>query len=85
MERRWKTSKLEVCIQRTADYSPPNYAASVRYGQWPADYAVNSKSRTDRCTRVEESLADRGDGEELTDTNLGGVHSTDSSPPNYAP
>ena len=27
---------------------------------------------------MKQSLADRGDGEELIDTKLGGVHSTDS-------
>ena len=61
-----------MCIQQTADYSPPNCASSVWYGHWPADYL------TDRCTHVEQSLADRGDREELVDKKLGGVHSKDN-------
>ena len=38
------------------------------------------------CTLIEQSLADKGDLEELIDTKVGGVHSTDNEqrPPNYA-
>ena len=38
----------------------------------------NSNFWTDRCTLMEQSLSDRVDGEELIDTKVGGVHSTDS-------
>ena len=38
----------------------------------------NSKSWTDRCTLMEQSLADRGDGENLIYSKPRGVHSTDS-------
>ena len=38
----------------------------------------NTKSGKDRCTLVEHSLSDRGDGEEQIDTKAGGVHSTES-------
>ena len=44
----------------------------------------NSNFLTDRCTLMEQSLEDREDGVELIDTKVGGVHSTDKSPPNYA-
>ena len=37
-----------------------------------------SNFSTGRCTLLEQSLAYRGDGEEMTDTKVGGVHSTDS-------
>ena len=45
-----------------------------------------SKYLTDRCTDVEQSLADRGDGEELVNNKFGGVYSTDNrySPTKYA-
>ena len=38
----------------------------------------NYKSWTDRCTLMEQSLADRNDGEKLIDTKIGDVHSMDS-------
>ena len=37
-----------------------------------------SKSLTDRCTHVEQSLEDRGDEEELVDNKLGCVDSMDN-------
>ena len=64
-----------MCIWRTADNSPPNYASSLSYGMIMRQI---SKSSTSRCTLMELSLADRGDGEELIDTKIGGVHLTDS-------
>ena len=44
----------------------------------------NTKSWTDQCTLMEQRLADRGDGEELVDTKVGGVYSTDSQLQPYA-
>ena len=71
---------MGVCIRQTAGNSPPKYASSVWYGQNPAEWA-------DWYTLVEQSLSDRGEGEELLDSKVGGVHSTDSRlrPPKYAP
>ena len=34
-------TKLGGVHRRIADYSPPNYASSVCYEHWPADYAVD--------------------------------------------
>ena len=61
------------CIRRTTICSPPKYAYSFIYGHWPADFAGS-----DRWTHMEQSLADKGEGEELIDTRLGCVHSTDN-------
>ena len=64
---------------RTVDCSPPKYAYYVIYMDLtPLIMLWNSKFWTDRCTLMEESLADRGDREELVDTKVGGLHSTDS-------
>ena len=42
---------------------------------WPAEFAA--KLLTHRCTHMEQSLEDKGDGEELMDSKLWGVLSTE--------
>ena len=39
----------------------------------------NTNSRVNRCTLMEQSLADRDDGEKLIDTKVGGVHLTNKN------
>ena len=53
-------------------------SSSFWYGHRPADYAINFKSWTDPWTHLEKSFADRGDGEDVLEKKLGGVHSMDS-------
>ena len=57
---------LEVCIRRTADYSPSLCLSCMILGTGLLIMSWNSKSCMDLCTLMKQSLADRCDREELS-------------------
>ena len=67
-------TKIGVYIRRTKTYGPLKYASSIGMGISLMAMQWNSNSWTDRCTHMGQSLADRGDGEELIDTKVGSVY-----------
>ena len=81
-QRGWKGDDRHLSWRFAFDGQPitalPSMPLAFDMGHSLLIMLENSNYWTDRCTLMEQSLADRGDGKEMIDTKVGGVHSTDS-------